>query len=156
MADVELDRVDRAILLALGEDARNNTNATISERVSVSASTVGKRIKRLEDSGVIRGYHPAIDYERVGYPLNVLFVCRASIADRSDLVRSALDVPGVVAARELMTGERNVHLLVVGTDNEDITRVARSVDELGLSVIEEPLVCADRLRPGPLFENGSE
>ena len=92
MSRSKLDEVDRAILHALQEDARNNTNAAISESVSVSASTVGKRIARLEDRGVIKAHRSEIDYEKAGFPMQVLFVCTASIAEREDLIERTLDV----------------------------------------------------------------
>lgn len=156
MGEVELDPVDRAILFALQEDARNNTNATISDRVDVSASTIGKRIKRLEERGVIRGYRPEIDYEEAGCPLNVLLVCRAPITDRRDLVKQSLEIPGVVNARELMTGEGNVHLQVVGADSDDITEIARKVDGLGLTILEESLVKTEFHRPSSRFGSGMD
>ena len=74
MTDSGLDDIDRIILRVLQEDARNNTNAAISYRLDVTASTVSKRLGRLESDGIIRGYYSDIDYERAGYPLNVLFI----------------------------------------------------------------------------------
>lgn len=152
MVPPSLDAVDRDILRALQENARHNTNAAISARVDVSASTVGKRIAALEDSGVIRGYHTKIDYEEVGYTLHVLFVCTAPIAGREPLVERALELDGVVNARELMTGEGNVHLLATGASNEDITRIAGRIDELGLDVNDEVLLRAEHDNPSVHFD----
>lgn len=73
MTDSGLDDIDRTILRVLQEDARHNTNAAISDRLDVTASTVSKRPGRLESDGIIRGYYSDIDYERAGYPL-VLFI----------------------------------------------------------------------------------
>jgi len=63
MDDEHLDEIDRRILSLLQEDARNNTNAAISEAVGVSPSTVGNRIARLEAQDIVQGYHPNIDYK---------------------------------------------------------------------------------------------
>ena len=153
MADEGLDEIDRAILHALQEDARHNTNAAISERVDVSASTVGKRVKALEERGIIRGYSPDIDYERAGFPLHVLFVCSAPIAEREALIKETLDIKGVVNVRELMTGERNVHIQVIGASNSDITDIAHKLDELGYRVSDEILMRNEYAQPSIHFDD---
>ena len=56
MADREIDDVDKAILHALQEDARNMSSGDIAERTGTSDSTVRKRIQRLESDGVGKGY----------------------------------------------------------------------------------------------------
>lgn len=154
MTDASLDEVDRAILRALQEDARHHTNAEISERVDVSASTVGKRIAALEEQGVIKGYRTEIDYEEAGYPLLVLFICTAPITDRERLIRESLDLDGVVNVRELMTGVNNAHILVTGTANDDITRIAHQIDELGFNVSDEILLRNEYNEPSVHFEPG--
>lgn len=152
MSDTDLDEIDHAILHALQDDARNNTNADISERVSVSASTVGKRISRLEDRGVIKGHRSEIDYEEVGFPLQVLFICTAPIAERQPLIEQTLELEGVVNVRELMTGEHNVHIQVIGSSNDDITRIAHALDNMGYSVSDEILMRAEYSKPSVHFE----
>lgn len=147
-----LDEIDRIIIRALQEDARKNTNAEISDRVSVSASTVGKRISRLEDSGVIKGYHPDLDYEQAGFPLHVLFICTAPIAERENLIKETLGMDGVLNVRELMTGEENVHIQVIGASNDDITRIAHRLDKMGYSVSNEILMRNEYNQPSVHFE----
>lgn len=152
MGSPSLDEVDRAILHALQEDARQNTNAAISERVSVSASTVGKRISRMETDGIIKGYQPNVDYEAAGFPIQVLFVCTAGIAEREALIKETLGLGGVINVRELMTGERNVHILVVGSSNDDITRIAYELDNIGYTVTDEILMREEYDQPSVHFE----
>lgn len=152
MSDDGLDDVDQAIIYALQENARDNTNAEISERVGVSASTVGKRIKRLEDSGVIKGYRPEIDYEKAGFPLHVLFVCTAPITERENLIRQTLGIEGVVNVRELMTGESNVHIQVVGASNDEVTRIAHAIDKIGYAVHNEILLRGEYNQPSVRFD----
>ena len=153
MRSPKLDEVDRAILHALQEDARNNTNAAISERVSVSASTVGKRIARLEEEGIIKGHRSEIDYEAAGFPLHVLFICTAKIAERESLIKQTLNLQGVINVRELMTGEGNVHIEVVGATNDDITFIAHALDEMGYRVSDEILMRAEYNQPSIHFDS---
>lgn len=150
MDENELDGVDRSILHVLQRDARI-TKAEISERIGVTASTVGKRIRKLEESGVVKGYRPEINYERAGLPLQVLFICTAPIAEREDLINQTHGINGVVNTRELMTGQGNVHILVTGASNEDITRIAQTVDNLGYVVNDEILLRNEHVQPSTLF-----
>lgn len=152
MSGPVIDEVDRIILHALQENARYSTNAKISEGVSVSASTVSKRISKLEDCGVIKGYHTEIDYERAGFPLRVLFICTASITEREALVEDTLGIDGVLNVRELMTGDENVHIQAVGSSTDDITRIAYRLDELGYAVNDEVLMRDEYDRPSVQFD----
>ena len=65
-----MDRVDWHILTELQADARLSFNE-LSRRVKLSAPAVADRVRRLEDSGVISGYHAAVDLESVGRPVRV-------------------------------------------------------------------------------------
>lgn len=151
----QLDEIDYEVLYSLQDDARHNTNAAISEHVSVSASTVGKRISRMEAEGVIRGYRSSIDYEKVGFPLQVLFICTATIAERGSLIEKTLGLDGVVNVRELMTGEKNVHIQVVGASNDDITHIAHELDVMGYTVTDEILMRNEYDRPSVRFDADS-
>lgn len=155
MKPSDLDDIDRAILHLLQEDARHKTNAKISEHLDVSASTVGKRLGELEDTGVIKGYRPEIDYEQAGFPLHVLFICTAPIAEREALIEQTLGVDGVLNIRELMTGHENVHILVIGSSNDDITRIAQTLDKLGFSVSDEILLRTEYNQPSIHFGEAS-
>lgn len=151
MTDSGLDAIDQAILFELQQNARNNTNAQIAESIGVSASTVGKRVSRLEDKGVIKGYHPELDYDQAGFPLQVLFICTTPITDREPHIKEALNLPMVVNIREMMTGEGNVHILVVGKANDDITRAAQQIDDIGFTVTDEILMRSEYTRPSVIF-----
>lgn len=152
MSDSVLDEVDRAILYELQTNARHNTNAAISDQVGVSASTVGKRIARLEDRGIIDGYRPEINYEEAGFPLHVLFICTVSISDRAALIEKTLEIEGVLDVRELMTGRGNVHIRAIGTENDDITEIAETLDNLGYSVSDEILLREEYTQPTTHFD----
>lgn len=129
-----LDELDRYILHQLQQDARETSSKEIAEAMDVSSSTVRKRIDRLEDEGVITGYHADVDYGKAGYQLHMQIVCTAPIPDRDDLGQQALEVPGVVWVREIATGEENLLVSVVARDNDDLTRIAGELSALGLAV----------------------
>jgi DNA-binding Lrp family transcriptional regulator len=140
MAEEELDDVDKAILYALQEDARNMSSGDIAERTGTSDSTVRKRIQQLESEEVIKGYSASVDYQKSGYPLRMLLYCTASIPDRGELVADILEIDGVVSVQELVTGEQNLLVTAVGETDNDITPVAQELLDMGLTVADEVLV----------------
>jgi Lrp/AsnC family leucine-responsive transcriptional regulator len=64
----QLDRVDRRILEELQGNARLSS-ADLAERVSLSTSPCWRRVKRLEEEGVIRAYQARVDPAKLGYQL---------------------------------------------------------------------------------------
>jgi DNA-binding Lrp family transcriptional regulator len=147
MTDDTVDAVDRAILHALQEDARNLSSEEIAERAGIAGSTVRKRIRRLEDRGIVKGYSAAVDYSRSGYPLRMLLFCTAPIPERGGLVPRILDVDGVVSVQELVTGEENLLVTAVGETDADITPVAQRLLDMGLTVSDEVLVRSHETTP---------
>ncbi len=63
--DIDLDDIDLGILSLLQENCRTSL-AKIGEQVGLSPPSVIERVKKLEDGGVIRGYHAILDARRLG------------------------------------------------------------------------------------------
>ncbi|WP_430505887.1 Lrp/AsnC family transcriptional regulator [Haloparvum sp. PAK95] len=154
MTEYELDTIDREILYALQEDARNLSSGEIADRTEASSSTVRKRIQRLESEGIIKGYSADVDYQKSGYPLRMLLYCTAPIPDRGELIEEILDIPGVVTVQELVTGEKNLLVTAVGESDDDITPVAKELLDMGLTVADEVLVRSHRTNPFDDFSTG--
>jgi len=66
MASIDLDRIDRKIIRELQLDGRS-TNIELASRVCLSPSQCLRRTRRLEETGVIRGYMAVIDHHKMGY-----------------------------------------------------------------------------------------
>ena len=152
MTDESIDDVDRAILYALQEDARNTSSGDIAERTGTSDSTVRKRIQQLEADDVIKGYSAEVDYGKSGYPLRMLLFCTASIHERGVLIPEILELEGVVSVQELVTGERNLLVTAVGESDSDITPVAQELVDMGLTVADEVLVRSHETTPFGMFD----
>ncbi len=67
---IEIDATDKRLLKLLQNDARMSITE-LAERVNLSATPCTRRLKRLEDVGIITGYHTQTDAEKLGYPLAV-------------------------------------------------------------------------------------
>lgn len=143
----ELDNIDRGILHLLQLDARNTTAQEISDKTDVSPSTVRNRIDQLEAKGVITGYHPSINYEAAGIPLEVMFVITAPPADRTTAVEEILEIKGIVDVRETLTGRRNLYVEAVGTSTSDVTRISDAIHELGLEIESSEIMKQRRVQP---------
>lgn len=146
MDDTPFDAVDRGIVYLLQQNARN-TITDVATSVDVSDNTVRNRVRRLEERGVLEGYSADVDYNRIGVQHHYQFVCTAAVSEREALADEALRVPGVVEVRTLMTGTRNVCVTAAGSDNDDITRIALALDEMGLDIDRENLVRSQTRRP---------
>lgn len=134
-----LDDVDRGILHLLQENARGATAADMADTVGTSASTVRNRIDYLED-GVIRGYHPEIDYEEAGFELHLFVVCRAPAAKRTELAKKALDLPGVISVREMITGTDNIHIESVAVDSNTADETLTGIEDLDLEIVATQII----------------
>ncbi|ELZ15185.1 AsnC family transcriptional regulator [Haloterrigena salina JCM 13891] len=145
--DHRLDEIDRRIIYALMDDARNVSAPTIAADVSVSPGTVRNRIDQLEERGIITGYHANVDFERAAGHLANLFMCNAPVSERESMAQRAQVIPGVINVRELLTGRRNLHVLAVGEDTADLRRIARALSDLGIEIEDEVLVQNETARP---------
>jgi hypothetical protein len=70
----------------------------------------------------------------------MLLFCTASIPERGGLIQDILDISGVVSVQELVTGEENLLVTVVGKSDSDITPAAQELLDLGLTISDEVLV----------------
>mgnify|MGYP000208594778 FL=1 len=156
MKDGELDSIDRHILYYLQQDARRTSSSDIAEKLDLSPSTVRTRLNELESSGIVRGYHIDIDYDLAGYPLHTKIICTAPVPERDILANDAREIRGVTAVREIMTGERNVYVNAIGTDHDDLNRINKQLDELGLDIVDEQLIRDEYVCPYHGFLDADE
>ena len=93
-----MDEVDRSILAVLERDGRIS-NAELAARIGLSPSPCLRRVRRLEQSGAIRGYRALVDPGAVGRGLRVFAGVRLIRHARADVVafeRAVVRLPEVV------------------------------------------------------------
>jgi Lrp/AsnC family transcriptional regulator len=113
------DAIDRKILEILQEDA-SLPIATVADRVGVSSGPCWRRIKRLEESGVVTRRVALVDRRKVNVPTVVFLAVKAPrhASEWADAFRSAVDsFPEIVGAWRL-TGEIDYLLCIVVPDVE--------------------------------------
>ena len=84
----ELDAIDRRILAELQRDGRM-TNVELARRVEITAPPCLRRVRRLEEAGVIRGYHADTDPQRLGW--EIVFFAVVGLESQKEAVLSAFE-----------------------------------------------------------------
>ena len=93
--EAELDETEREILELLQRDSRRSF-AEIAKAVSLSAPAVKRRVSRLEDQGVIRGYTLELDHAKLGRPLDAFTELRFAGSTSVDAIAAiATEIPEV-------------------------------------------------------------
>ena len=135
-ADFKLDRIDRRILAALQGDARL-TNQALSEQVALSPSACLARVRRLENAGVIQGYHARLDPFRLDVGL-VLFaevtLGGHGVEELALFERHIAALAEVVEASHV-TGAYDYLLKAVVADMADWTRIADDLKNADLGIL---------------------
>ncbi|MGW0884784.1 Lrp/AsnC family transcriptional regulator [Streptomyces sp. NPDC002671] len=102
--EVRLDGIDRDILFHLRQDGRL-TNVELAQRVGLTPPPCLRRVKRLEEAGVIAGYRAVVDPEALGRGLEVLIDVEVSANDRATF----LEFEELVAAYEEVVELRRMY-----------------------------------------------
>ena len=112
-----LDNKDIQILKKLQSDARI-TNNDLAEEVGLSPSPCLRRVKRLEQEKIIKGYAASVDAPAVGLPISVFVTVTLKSQDRATLKDFESSIGGSPAVMEcyLMTGTGDYLLRVVVPD----------------------------------------
>lgn len=118
-----MDAIDKKILQILQDEARIPV-IELAERVGLSATPCARRIARLEQSGVIRGYGARLDQTALGKPLTVFVFVELDGTARQTLDRfeAAIARFDEVVECHLMTGTRDVLVKVAASDLSDFDR----------------------------------
>lgn len=117
MEFTKIDQIDRAILRALQTDGRASIQE-LSEQVGLSPSPCSRRIRILEDDGVIDGYFALINEPKIGYAVTVFVSVKLDkqIDDALQTFEAAILSYLEVVDCWLMTGSRDYLLRVVTSD----------------------------------------
>jgi DNA-binding Lrp family transcriptional regulator len=123
MRRIRLDRIDRRILQCLQEDGRM-TNVELARRAGITAPPCLRRVRALEEAGLIRGYHATLAAEALGYPVTVFAQVGLASQAESDLMAFEERVRSWPEVREahMLAGETDFLLKIVATDWDSYQR----------------------------------
>nr|WP_237400648.1 Lrp/AsnC family transcriptional regulator [Rhodovulum sulfidophilum] len=148
-----MDETDRRILRALSEDATQSAGA-LGRRFGLSQPACWRRIRRLEEAGVIAGRRVDLDAEALGFSVSVFLGVKLATKGRVGLEqfeRAVTAIPEVQTVQHVL-GLFDYRLKVVARDLPDFERVLRRriMTLPGVGNVEANVILSEERLPGPL------
>ena len=111
---IDIDATDKQLLRLLQTQARMSITE-LAEQVNLSATPCARRIKRLEEAGIITGYHTQTDAQKLGYPLAVFIAISMDrhTADRFEHFEEKIQSFDEVVSCSIVTGRTEDYLIKV-------------------------------------------
>ncbi len=132
---MKIEELDRKILKVLNRDARMSFRL-IAKELRISPTTLYNKVKKLESSGVLKGYIPLIDKESVGYDLMAIISLRVRQEKDIEVQKVIAKLPQVGAVYEV-TGDWDLILVCYFKGRDDLANFLKK--ELPLSGIERAM-----------------
>jgi Lrp/AsnC family leucine-responsive transcriptional regulator len=151
-----IDEINVQLLEELQRDARL-TVAELGRRVSLSAPAVAERLQRLQDAGVIRGFHADVDPAAAGYGLTAVIRIRPAPRQLTKVAELARTTPEVVECHRI-TGE---DCFLMKAHVRDVGHLEELIDSIGpygqttTSIIQSSPVPARGVAIGPALNIAS-
>lgn len=124
-----LDKIDKAVLRYLQEDART-PYSKLGRKVGLTGPAVAERVRRLEEMKVITGYHATINYASVGYPISAVMEVTYSSSHAQRMYSLASKLPEILECRHV-TGNSSVVLHVVARSIQHLETLMKAVQAVG-------------------------
>ena len=124
MSPHSLDALDRAILTALLADVRQS-QVELAEHVPLSSTAIARRIRTLEERGVISGYQAQISRAALG--LTMMAIVQVSLKSQNEELLAAFEkaaaaAPSIISCH-MMSGEDDYIIVVLARDLADFERI---------------------------------
>jgi DNA-binding Lrp family transcriptional regulator len=119
---IVVDKTDLAILSHIQKNSRISLE-TMAKKLGVAKSTINYRLKKLEQNGVIEGYHACIDPEAIGQDFVAIILVDAQYGPRyhERIGKKIAVIPGVSAVYYVF-GEHDFVVIIRARDREDYMR----------------------------------
>ena len=150
---IALDDTDRRLLRALQVDATQSAGA-LGRALGLSQPATWRRIRRLEDAGVLTGRYVDLDLEKAGFGVTVFLGVKLATKGRvslEDFERAVSAIPEVRSVHHVL-GLYDYRLRVVARDLSDFERILRRriMTLPGVGDVEANVLLSEERRPGPL------
>ncbi len=150
---IDLDDIDRGVLQALQIDGRLSAGA-LGRRFGLSQPAMWRRVKRLEEVGVLKGRRVRLNKEALGFGVTVFLGVKLATKGRvslEDFERAVCAIPEVQLVQHVL-GLYDYRLRVVARDLADFERVLRRriMTLPGVGDVEANVLLSEERRSGPL------
>ncbi|MGL4311811.1 MAG: Lrp/AsnC family transcriptional regulator [Paracoccaceae bacterium] len=152
-AGIDLDDADRALLRALVQDATLSAGE-LGRRLGLSQPAAWRRIRRMQDAGVLKGRRVVLDREKLGFGVTVFLGVKLGTKGRvslEDFERAVTAIPEVQLVQHVL-GLYDYRLRVVARDLPDFERVLRRriMTLPGIGQVEANVLLSEERLPGPI------
>lgn len=149
----EYDAIDLALLRALSKDATQSAGA-LGRELGLSQPATWRRIKRLQDQGILAGRRIDLNKEKLGFGVTVFLGVKLATKGRvslEDFERAVTAIPEVQRVEHVL-GLYDYRLRVTARDIADFERVLRRrvMTLPGVGNVEANVMLSEERRPGPL------
>ena len=150
---IELDAIDRKLILALVQDASQSASA-LGRAFGLSQPATWRRSKRLEEAGVLKGRQLRLNAQMLGFGVTVFLGVKLATKGRvslDDFERAVVAIPEVQTVEHVL-GLYDYRLRVVARDLPDFERVLRRriMTLPGAGEVEANVLLSEERLPGPL------
>ncbi|MEM6636574.1 MAG: Lrp/AsnC family transcriptional regulator [Pseudomonadota bacterium] len=150
---VDLDAIDRRLLRLLWTDATQSAGE-MGRAVGLSQPATWRRVRRLEEAGVLRGRQLRLDLDRIGFGVTVFLGVKLATKGRvslEDFERAVSAIPEVQTVEHVL-GLYDYRLRVVARDLVDFERVLRRriMALPGVGDVEANVLLSEEFLPGPI------
>ncbi|WP_457742492.1 Lrp/AsnC family transcriptional regulator [Thermococcus sp.] len=118
-----VDELDVKIISLLQKNARLSYRE-IARELNVAVGTVYNRVKRLEEEGIIKGYAPILDYERLGFGLTALIGIKAQGRRIVEIERKIAEKKRAMMVYDI-TGEFDIFVIAKFRDRADMNKFVK-------------------------------
>jgi Lrp/AsnC family transcriptional regulator, leucine-responsive regulatory protein len=151
MSTLSLDHTSRRITQILALDGRASYQA-IADEIGLSRPAVMERVKRLEEAGLIRGYHARLDRGKAGFPVTAFVAIRYPVTERAGdepIVQRLIDNPHVLECHHV-AGDDCYVIKVAAPSIESLEGVLREIKQPGQPVSTRTTIVLSTLfeKPG--------
>jgi len=150
---MKLDDLDRAILRAVVANADQSTTQ-LGRKLGLSQPAAWRRLRRLQEAGIIAGRRLVLDAEKMGFGVTVFLGVKLATKGRvslEDFERAVGAIPEVQSVDHVL-GLYDYRLRVVARDLADFERVLRRriMTMPGVGDVEANVLLSEERRPGPI------
>jgi DNA-binding Lrp family transcriptional regulator len=151
--DVFMDQIDQRIVALMREDARRSFK-DIGRRVSLSAPAVKRRVDRLEEDGVIKGYTTTVDHSAFGWNAHafVELFCEGRMSGTE--VRNAVMVHPEVESAYTVAGSPSAIIHLRAEDNHHLEETLERIRETDGVLRTQTQIVLSTLLERPVMEDG--
>jgi len=125
-----IDEIDRKIIQSLGTNGRISFR-DLGESIHLSPNATAERVRRLQLSGVIRGFRAIVNWSHLGYDVEAYIDVRLRPETSAQNFEAVVaKIPGIVSA-SIVTGDFDSRIRVACRDHSDLMRVVDTLRSRG-------------------------